>query len=1095
KMIYNEKKDKTEKKLVKKGVVYIGTDPCCDKKRWDKNIDVLVEFERKTPFLGWKKEDEVMIKVSLQRFYHVGNVRNKMWKYLISKLGEEEARNYNVFECTNNAVSNTMRRLDLSGHGWVDVTKHRPAKHKMSTSVFEVEVEYSDIIVRDDLEKQNAPFVTMSVDGEMLSFKGDFPKAIDSPVGTFSFDVHENDKVISKVVFIWGEAVPNYINQDYEIRCYKFEAQMFHGMWRYIKEIDPDCIIGWNSSDFDLPYLLDRAKILGLTFFPYLTRIKYKPLARFQKSSFSNQQKEKLEWMYVCDGVTIMDGLRIVRKDFSIRLPSYSLNAVANNILKESKEMMPYNQIVPFFKGTPEQRAYLLKYNMVDSVLVSEIFAKRNLISNLIEQSKSCRVLLRDLLDRGMTFRIARVIHSNASKQNMVIATHRRKRIFNENIEQHQEVPDNPFYDKIKGPHNNIYINEEYRQEQALKKQKLESTPQKPVEPIPLRLQFPNNDYTDVDEKAYTQALETYTKELKLYNAYKKSEKKNKKNNKNKNTPSIRTFFKSTPRNAKTNASIPVNTILRNKLKDKIKEKSNVRKKQTTYVGAYVFTPKPGTHNMVLTFDFQAMYPSLIVAFNMCFSTLVSSIEEAVAMGLDPDKDLNITPVGYMFVKQHVRKGVIPKMLEDLLKKRYAIKAEMKNVKARMKEVDEEEKKLLALMYDIMNGAQNAAKICVNSVYGATGAPSGEIYCPMIGASTTAYGRVDIQKAAKFIERPEYAHLEPEVVYGDTDSIMVSVNIKDPQEAIRVGIKIAEDMNTAKLFLPPMNMEFECVYHPYMIWESKKRYCCMMYEEGKSEPKVKMSGIEAARNDRCPYLKQKQTDLFQLFLNQYIEKKISKQAIFDFVYDMVSDILMGKVPIEDLTISQKLSKSMDDYDSVLPHIAAAKIHREHNPVTAPQAGGESCFVFATQPPGKKIEKKSERAYPVEFMQEHNRQIDFEFYVTDHFMKPFCRALQFMLDKEDIAKLFDLRRYPKFKYGSVSMFSKTSDTIIPPKIKWDEPHIAGLVENLVKIWKDTAKDDEQLDKEDVGDQKAKHPLWLQNWLSQSNALPTMEVGAY
>lgn len=45
--------------------------------------------------------------------------------------------------------------------------------------------------------------------------------------------------------------------------------------WRdFIQEVDPDIIIGYNSANFDLPYLLDRAKALKLDDFPLLGRIK-----------------------------------------------------------------------------------------------------------------------------------------------------------------------------------------------------------------------------------------------------------------------------------------------------------------------------------------------------------------------------------------------------------------------------------------------------------------------------------------------------------------------------------------------------------------------------------------------------------------------------------------------------------------------------------------------------------------------------------------------------------------------------------------------------------------------------------------------------
>ena len=45
--------------------------------------------------------------------------------------------------------------------------------------------------------------------------------------------------------------------------------------WRdFVEQVDPDVIIGYNIANFDLPYLLDRAKALKAHQFPYLGRLK-----------------------------------------------------------------------------------------------------------------------------------------------------------------------------------------------------------------------------------------------------------------------------------------------------------------------------------------------------------------------------------------------------------------------------------------------------------------------------------------------------------------------------------------------------------------------------------------------------------------------------------------------------------------------------------------------------------------------------------------------------------------------------------------------------------------------------------------------------
>jgi DNA polymerase delta subunit 1 len=44
--------------------------------------------------------------------------------------------------------------------------------------------------------------------------------------------------------------------------------------WRkFVEKVDPDIMIGYNIANFDLPYLLDRAKALKIPDFPFLGRL------------------------------------------------------------------------------------------------------------------------------------------------------------------------------------------------------------------------------------------------------------------------------------------------------------------------------------------------------------------------------------------------------------------------------------------------------------------------------------------------------------------------------------------------------------------------------------------------------------------------------------------------------------------------------------------------------------------------------------------------------------------------------------------------------------------------------------------------------
>ena len=130
----------------------------------------------------------------------------------------------------------------------------------------------------------------------------------------------------------------------------------------------------------------------------------------------------------------------------------------------------------------------------------------------------------------------------------------------------------------------------------------------------------------------------------------------------------------------------------------------------------------------VITLDFASLYPSIMREHNMCHTTLIQSKEHAVAEGLDLDKDIHYAPYGHMFVKKHIREGILCRLLRELLHERGVAKKRKKNAKD-------------PFMKAVFDGEQLALKVCANSVYGATGAGMGELFCLFISASVTKYGQ------------------------------------------------------------------------------------------------------------------------------------------------------------------------------------------------------------------------------------------------------------------------------------------------------------------------------------------------------------------
>ena len=125
----------------------------------------------------------------------------------------------------------------------------------------------------------------------------------------------------------------------------------------------------------------------------------------------------------------------------------------------------------------------------------------------------------------------------------------------------------------------------------------------------------------------------------------------------------------------------------------------------------------------------------------------------------------------------------------------------------------------------VMNGRQLALKISANSVYGFTGATVGMLPCIPISSSVTAYGR-DMILATKNAVETTYTmkngyEADAVVVYGDTDSVMIKFGVDTVAKSMALGEEAAVEIT--KLFPPPVSLEFEKVYYPYLLM-NKKRY-------------------------------------------------------------------------------------------------------------------------------------------------------------------------------------------------------------------------------------------------------------------------------
>eukprot|EP00053_Salpingoeca_punica_P017130 m.163926 g.163926 ORF g.163926 m.163926 type:complete len:1070 (-) comp17121_c0_seq2:836-4045(-) len=391
---------------------------------------------------------------------------------------------------------------------------------------------------------------------------------------------------------------------------------------------------------------------------------------------------------------------------------------------------------------------------------------------------------------------------------------------------------------------------------------------------------------------------------------------------------------------------------------------SDAQGSEEQYEGATVIEPKRGFYDLpIATLDFSSLYPSIMMAHNLCYTTLLSKLEREK---LGPE-DYIKTPTGDCFVKLGLRKGLLPQILEDLLAARKRAKADLK------KETD-------PFRRAVLDGRQLALKVSANSVYGFTGATVGKLPCLEISSSVTAFGRMMIMRTRELVEKEYtiangYAH-DAEVIYGDTDSVMVKFGTSDLAETMRLASKAADDVT--KDFVKPIKLEFEKVYFPYLLI-NKKRYAGLYWTNTEKYDKMDAKGIVTVRRDNCPLVVNTiNTCLHKLLIERNVE------AAVEYAKEVIADLLCNRIDISQLVITKALSKTKEDYAGKQAHVELAERMRKRDAGSAPTMGDRVAYVIIQGPKGAAAYEKSED--PI-YVLEQNIPLDTQYYLENQLENP------------------------------------------------------------------------------------------------------------
>lgn len=525
-----------------------------------------------------------------------------------------------------------------------------------------------------------------------------------------------------KYLLTLGQPDPEVTGEDVLIYMYESEALLLEGFTNFLREENPNIIVGYNILGFDIPYMIARAKLnMCISHFDrqgfHKEAHSKERIIKWSSSAYKNQEFEFLD----AEGRIYVDLLPLVRRDFKFN--NYKLKTISEYFLKgDTKDPLSPQGIFKCYRigitknangeySNKAQKAMAIcgKYCVKDSVLVVQLMDKLKTWVGLTEMATVSNVGVFALYTQGQQIKVYSTLYKYCLYEGIVVE------------KDGYQVADNERYmgAKVFPPVPGIY---------------------KMVVPFDFSSLYPttiiayNIDYhtwvppeSDIpDNMCHVMEWDEHISCM--------------------HDPKIIRKLELTKYIDKEKDKIKQMRDKRNKTADKIRKKE------------------------------------LMEDIDKKLEELKPYVEERSEIAKTINKNITCTRRKYRFIKEP--RGVLPTVIQNLLDARKNTrKVDMKKCKKEIerllddtRENGTDNKALISVqttLLDVLDKRQLAYKVGANSMYGAMGVRRG--YLPfMPGAMCTTYmGRTNIEIVAKTI--PE--KYGGELVYGDTDTVLATTPV------------------------------------------------------------------------------------------------------------------------------------------------------------------------------------------------------------------------------------------------------------------------------------------------------------------------------
>lgn len=388
------------------------------------------------------------------------------------------------------------------------------------------------------------------------------------------------------------------------------------------------------------------------------------------------------------------------------------------------------------------------------------------------------------------------------------------------------------------------------------------------------------------------------------------------------------------------------------------------KRKKATYAGGLVLPPKRGFYDQfILLLDFNSLYPSLIQEYNICFTTLDPKVkydEEGIFVPIHDDDVEKIN--------SHSN-GILPDVLKQLIDRRKIVKQLIKTERDQIK-------------LQQLNIRQQALKLTANSMYGCLGFPQSRFFAMPLAELITRKGR-EALRLSKSIAEDKLGY---DVIYGDTDSIMVNTGLTDISKAKEIALLIKKTINKK---YKQLELDLDGIFKTMLLLKKKKYAALMINPNDDSLTIRETKGLDLVRRDWCPLSKEIGNQILDFILSgdQIDEVLLSIHNYLRKISESIHEISMDK-----FVITKSLSKEPEAYSksTPLPHVNVALALIQQG--KSVRIGNHIPYVICKSLDEEISCSYAQRAFHPEHIEKAGGllEIDYDWYLENQILAPIIR---------------------------------------------------------------------------------------------------------